>query len=146
MSNENKTHATSEDAEEFINKLPDPLRRNECTVLLNMMKNITGEEPRIWSGGLVGFGNYRYKYNSGREGEWFITGFASRKQNLTIYVMPGFGNYKVLLDKLGKFRTSVSCLYVKTLDDINMNALQELIELAVKDMCKIGKQIAAKRS
>jgi hypothetical protein len=96
------------------------------------MREITGEEPAMWGSSIVGFGSYHYVYASGREGDWFLTGFAPRKQALTMYIMSGFSEYDELLEKLGKFKTGKACLYVKKLDDIHLPTLKKLIRQSVK--------------
>jgi hypothetical protein len=98
------------------------------------MREVTGVEPVMWGDSIIGFGKYRYKYASGREAEWFLTGFAPRKQSLTLYIMSGFDEYDNLLDQLGKHSTGKSCLYVKKLDDIDMDVLRDLVEQSVDHM------------
>lgn len=95
--------------------------------MLALMKQVTKSELKMWGSSMVGFGSYHYKYESGREGDWFLAGFSPRKQNLTLYVMAGFENYAELLKKLGKHKTGKSCLYVKRLEDIDMKVLKELL-------------------
>jgi hypothetical protein len=103
------------------------------------MKQVTKAEPRMWGSSIVGFGSYHYKYESGREGDWFVTGFSPRKQNLTLYIMPGFESYGGLLGKLGKHKTGKSCLYVNTLEDVHLPTLKALIRQSVKHMNKTAK-------
>lgn len=91
----------------------------------------------MWSTSIVGFGTYHYKYESGREGDWPVTGFSPRKQSLTIYVMPGFSRYGSLMRKLGKYKTGKSCLYLKNLDDVDQQVLRELLIRSVADMKKL---------
>lgn len=100
------------------------------------MKQATKAEPKLWGGSMIGFGSYHYKSESGREGDWFLTGFSPRKQNLTLYIMAGFGQYDELLKKLGKHKTGKSCLYIKGLEDIHLPTLKKLIQLSVKQMTK----------
>ena len=95
-----------------------------------------GAKPQMWGESIVGFGKYHFKYASGREGDWFLTGFAPRKQNLTIYIMAGFDEYDQLLNKLGKHSTGKSCLYVKKLEDLDMGVLKDLIKRSVEHMSK----------
>ena len=97
-----------------------------------MMKKITGKKPKLWDSNIVGFGSYHYKYASGREGDWFLTGFSPRKQALTLYIMPGFGDYGPLMKKLGKYKTGKSCLYIKKLEDVDQKTLKELIAKSVR--------------
>jgi hypothetical protein len=95
------------------------------------MAEVTGDEPRLWGRGMVGFGTYHYRYESGREGDWFVTGFAPRKNDLTLYIMAGFDRYEALMSRLGKYRTGKSCLYVKRLADVDEAVLRELVEESV---------------
>jgi hypothetical protein len=95
------------------------------------MAEVTGDEPRLWGRGMVGFGTYHYRYESGREGDWFVTGFAPRKSDLTLYIMAGFDRYEALMSRLGKYRTGKSCLYVKRLADVDEAVLRELVEESV---------------
>ena len=92
--------------------------------------------PKMWGDTIIGFGSYHYKYASGREGDWFITGFSPRKQNLTIYIMNGFDRYTELMSQLGKYKTSKSCLYIKKMEDIDLEILSNLINESVKYMVK----------
>ena len=96
------------------------------------MKEVTGEEPCMWGNSIVGFGDYHYKYKSGREGDWFLIGFSPRKQYLTLYIMAGFDHYEDLLTKLGKYKTGKSCLYLKRLSDVNSEILKTLASESVK--------------
>jgi hypothetical protein len=100
------------------------------------MKKITKAEPKMWGSSIVGFGSYHYKYASGREGDWPITGFSPRKQNLTLYIMPGFARYGELMKKLGKHKTGKACLYINSLDDIHLPTLKELVKQSVQYMAK----------
>jgi hypothetical protein len=104
--------------------------------MIAMMKKITGQEPRMWGSSLIGFGTYHYKYESGREGDFFITGFSPRKAALTIYIMPGFSGYPELMEQLGPHKTGKSCLYVRNLEVIDRKVLEKLIRRSVKDMRK----------
>jgi hypothetical protein len=103
------------------------------------MKEVTSTEPGMWGNSIVGFGSYHYKYESGREGEWFLTGFSPRKQNLTLYIMSGFTRYNELLKKLGKYKTGKSCLYIKKLEDIDIRILKELVTQSVDHLSKSHK-------
>ena len=98
------------------------------------MKKITKEEPKMWGPSIIGFGSYHYKYASGREGDFFLTGFSPRKQSLTLYIISGFKRYDELMKKLGKHKTGSSCLYINKLEDIDMKVLKELITESVKYM------------
>jgi len=98
------------------------------------MQEITGEKPTLWRGSMIGFGTYSYEYENGRKGEWFLTGFCPRKQNLVVYIVAGFKNYEHILNDLGPFKTGSSCLYLKDLKTINIDKLKDLIEVSIKDM------------
>lgn len=134
---ENKTKQTKASVEKFIDSVKNKSIRKDCLTLIKLMKDVTQEEPKMWGKSMVGFGNYHYKYASGREGDFFLTGFSPRKQNLTIYIMSGFKNYEALMKKLGNYKTSVSCLYVKSLDDIDINNLKKLVAESVRFMKKL---------
>lgn len=127
-----KTKATNMSIMEFIDGVDDEQKRNDCLQLLKLMSEVTNEEAKMWGDSIIGFGSYHYKYQSGREGDWFLTGFSPRKQNLTIYIMAGFTNFDSLMLKLGKFKTGSSCLYIKKLNDIDMNILKELIYQSIE--------------
>ncbi len=121
---DNKTVATAAPVEDFIDGVSDRQKRQDCLDMIALMRNVTGHEPKMWGSSLVGFGNYRYRYESGREGEMFLTGFSPRKSAFTIYIMPGFERYGALMKKLGPHRTGKSCLYVKNLDVIDRDLLK----------------------
>ena len=101
-----------------------------------MMRKATGKRARMWGSSMIGFGSYHYKYASGREGEWSLVGLSPRKQNLVVYIMPGFSEFPALMKKLGKYKTGKSCLYLNKLDDVDERVLQKLIEQSVKVMRK----------
>ncbi len=133
-SNQNKTVATDANVESFIRGVDNEIKLTDSFALLDIMEKITGCPAVMWGTSLVGFGKYRYKYASGREGEFFLTGFSPRKQTLTIYIMPGFSEYENILNQLGKFKTGKSCLYVKKLADIDEDLLKKLITRSVDFM------------
>ncbi|MCT4644008.1 MAG: DUF1801 domain-containing protein, partial [Carboxylicivirga sp.] len=116
----NKTKPTSGDAHAFIANVENKQRREDAKVVLELMQTVTGKEPVMWGESIIGFGNYTYKYASGRVGDWFIVGFSPRKQSLTIYLMYGFNKVQHLLDKLGKHKTGKGCLYINKLKDVDM--------------------------
>jgi len=111
-------------------------RKEDAAVLLELMAEITGEPAVLWGPSIVGFGSYHYQYDSGREGDGPITGFAGRKANMVVYVMPGFSQYEKLLKKLGKHKTGASCLYLGRLSSVDMNVLEKLIRASVTHMRK----------
>ena len=135
-----KTKKTEASVEEFINQVPDEVRREDCFQVARLMEEVTGEEPKMWGPSIVGFGSYTYKYASGHGGEWPITGFSPRKQDLTLYIMPGFAGYSELMEQLGKHRTGKSCLYIKRLSDVHVPTLKKLIRASVKHMRQLAKQ------
>lgn len=122
-----KTKPNGQDVEAFLNAVDNERRRKDAFYLLDMMKEVTGDQPKMWGETIVGFGSYHYKYATGREGDWFITGFSPRKQNMSVYIMPGFDKYPELMSKLGKHKTGVSCLYINKLDDVDLDVLRELV-------------------
>ncbi|MFZ0390809.1 MAG: DUF1801 domain-containing protein [Calditrichia bacterium] len=126
-----KTKPGQKTVEEFLENV-DPAKKEGTLELLKLMKSVTGEEPVMWGNSIVGFGNYHYKYESGREGDWFLTGFSPRKQNFTVYIMPGFQRYQELISNLGKYKTGKGCLYFKKLPDINQDVLRDLISHSVQ--------------
>ena len=132
----NKTIETADSVENFINSVDDEKKRKDCWDMIALMKKVTGAEPVMWGSSLVGFGQYHYKYESGREGDFFITGFSPRKAAFTIYIMPGFDEYIEQMEKLGPHKTGKSCLYVKSLEVIDRGVLEEIIQDSVKVMRK----------
>lgn len=134
---EPKTKLNHGSVEDFINSVPDEVKKHDSFALLEMFTTITGEQPKMWGSSIIGFGQYHYKSErSTQEGDWPLTGFSPRKQNLTIYVMPGFKDYQDLLKDLGKHKTSVGCLYIKKLADVNIGVLEKLIKKSYFEMKK----------
>ena len=129
---ENKTTPNDQDVEQFLNSVDDERKRKDSFTILELMKQVTGLEPRMWGSSIVGFGSYHYTYESGREGDMILAGFSPRKQNLTLYNMSGFERYDDLLQKLGKHTTGKGCLYIKRLDDVDLPTLKSLIEESFK--------------
>ena len=129
-----KTQPTNIDPYTFIQEIEHPVRQADCNILMELHKRATGKDPIIWGESIVGFGQYHYKYKSGHEGNWPISGFSPRKQNLTIYIMLGFDRYSPLLKKLGKHKHSKSCLYINKLADVNLDVLSEIIKKGFEDM------------
>lgn len=134
-----KTKVNKASVEGFLDSVKDEQARKDCYEILKLMKQVTKEEPKMWGASIVGFGSYHYVGKSGREGDWMLTGFSPRKQNLTLYLMGGFDESKDLLKKLGKCKTSVGCLYIKKLEDVDKKVLKELITASVKRMKKLSK-------
>ena len=129
-----KQENTSIDA--YLKAIPDEAKKKDAAELHDLMVKATKSEPRVWSNGVVGYGTFHYKSErSKQEGEWFMTGFSMRKANITVYIIPGFGNYTALLKKLGKYKTSAgSCLLINKLADVDKKTLKELVSAAFKDM------------
>ena len=130
-----KTKVNDESVDKFIQSFPEA-RQKDCYMILEMMKKATKKEPKMWGTSIIGFGDYHYKYESGREGDFFITGFSPRKQNLTLYINSGFDEYGSLLEKLGKHSTSKTCLYIKKLDDVDKKVLNQIVTKSAKTMKK----------
>lgn len=131
---QNKTTKNDLSVVDFIDNIEDEKRKKDSLQVLELMKNLTGKEPKMWGGSIIGFGDYHYKYESGREGDFFRTGFSPRKQALTLYIISGFSRYEELLKKLGKHKIGKSCLYIKSLEDIDLEILKEMIMLSLKWM------------
>jgi len=131
-----KTKRNQGKVEAFLNSVADEKRRQDSFAVLELMEQVTGRKPEMWGDSIVGFGSYHYKYASGREGDWFLTGFSPRVQNLTLYIMAGFDEYDQLLSKLGRHSTGKSCLYIKKLEDVDQDVLKELVRRSVEHMEK----------
>jgi len=136
---ERKTQQTTASVESFLNLIEDEGRRQDCFRVLEIMKAATKSEPAMWGTSIVGFGRYNYKPESGSKGEWFLAGFAPRKQDLTLYLMSGAYRYPELLKKLGKHRTGRACLYIKKLGDVHLPTLKQLIKQSIADVRAIKK-------
>ena len=131
-----KTQPTKASVTDFINSIDDREKRSDARKVAAMMRRATGKRARMWGTSIVGFGTYHYKYASGREGDFFLTGFSPRKQALTVYIMAGFSRFDRLMKKLGKHKKGKSCLYVKRLADVDQGVLEQLINESVKFMRK----------
>lgn len=132
----NKTVATDSSVEAFLNSVEHPTRREDGFTLLEMMSRVTGVPAKMWGPSIIGFDQYHYKYDSGREGDFFMVGFSPRKANLSLYFMPGYGEYDALIKKLGKVKTGKSCVYVNKLADIDLGVLEELTRSCIHTMRK----------
>ncbi len=132
----NKTTKNRRSVAKFLNAVENETRRNDAWKILEVMEQETGEKAAMWGASLIGFGSYHYQYESGREGDFMLVGFSPRKQNLVLYIMPGFANYEPLMEKLGKHKTGKSCLYINKLDDVHLPTLRKLIRESVKWMKK----------
>ena len=131
---ENKTQKTGASVDAFIAAVEHPRRREDGRVLLKLMREVTGLEPDMWGPSIIGFGDYHYRYESGREGDFFLVGFSPRKQSLSLYLPAGFPEYGALLAAIGKYRKGASCLYVNKLADVDLEALRRLIAASFEHM------------
>lgn len=131
-----KTRPTGGSVDEFLAGVADERRRQDCRALVELMRRVTGAEPAMWGPSIVGFGNYHYRYASGREGDWFVAGFSPRKSDLTLYIMSGFAGHEGLMARLGRHRTGKSCLYVKRLADLDPAVLEELVRRSVEHVSR----------
>jgi hypothetical protein len=127
-----KTTPNDRSVKAFLDSIDDEKKRQDSYRILELMKQVTGEEAQMWGDSIVGFGSYHYKYASGREGDWFLTGFSPRKQAITLYIMAGFDQYDALMNQMGKYKTGKACLYIKKLEDINTQTLRELVKQSVE--------------
>lgn len=131
---QNKTQATAADVTAFLEAVAHPTRRADGLALDQLFQRVTGFQPRMWGPSLVGYGRYEYTYDSGRQGASLATGFSPRKANLSIHIMPGYADYGEMLDRLGKHKKAVSCLYVNKLADIDLAVLEEIIRAGLRDL------------
>lgn len=131
---ENKTQITNVDVNMFINAVPHPVRRADAQIIDQMIRRITGWQPRMWGATIIGYGSYHYTYESGREGDSLACGFSPRKANQVLYIMPGYTNFDGILDRLGKYKKGKSCLYINKLSDIDLDVLEELLRAGLADL------------
>ncbi len=129
---ENKTLPTDQSVDAFIDGIDRQQQRTDSRIVAEIMQRATGGKPRMWGESIIGFGDIHYKYATGREGDWFLVGFSPRKQNLTLYLTCGINNLEKELQRLGKYKTSVSCLYINKLSDVNLSVLEEIIQKSVQ--------------
>lgn len=132
----NKTQKNKASVTAFLNAIEDKQKKSDAKKIAAMMRRASGSRACMWGTAIVGFGSYHYKYASGREGDWMLVGFSPRKQNLVVYIMPGFKDFGALMKKLGKYKTGKSCLYINKLEDIDESILEKLIDRSVKLMRK----------
>ena len=137
-----KTKRTNASVTAFLKRVRDDARRRDCVAVARIMKQATRATPKMWGTKIVGFGTYHYQYASGHQADWFLTGFAPRKQELTLYILAGAGRFKSLLARLGKHKAEGSCLHIKRLDDVNLTVLRQLVSKSVRHM----KQLSARAS
>ena len=132
-----KTKKSDASVELFLRNVENDRRREDAFLLLDLFTQVTKMSPKMWGTSIIGFGEYHYKSDrSTQEGDWPLTGFSPRKKNMTVYIMPGFKDYQDLMDDLGKFKTSVSCIYFNRLEDIDTKVLKRVIRKSVADMKK----------
>ena len=131
---ENKTQRNDGDVLAYLESVDNKRRREDSLVVLELMEEETGEPAEMWGTSIVGFGSYHYKYESGREGDFMLAGFAPRKQALTLYIMGGHERHAELFAKLGKHRTGSSCLYINKLADVDLKVLREIVSASVAHM------------
>jgi hypothetical protein len=122
-----KTKPSAVSAEDFLDAVPDPVRRADGKAVAALMARVTGEQPQMWGPSIVGYGSYHYKYDSGHEGTMCRIGFSPRKAELVLYVLDGNGDQSDALAKLGKHRSGKGCLYIKKLADVDMDVLERLV-------------------
>jgi ribosomal protein S17E len=133
---ENKTKATKASVAGYIAAIQDEERRSDCEQLVKLMTGVTGEPATMWGSSIVGFGRYHYRYESGREGDMCVTGFSSRKPNLSIYVLAEGAAQQKLLARLGKHKMAKGCLYVRRMADVDAKVLRELIAGSIAEVRK----------
>lgn len=127
-----KTKETTASVDDFINAIPEEQKRKDSFAILEMMKKATGDEPKMWGSAIIGFGNVRYKSpKTGREVDWLKIGFSPRKANLSLYLTMNINEHKATLEKLGKHKTGVGCLYINKLADVDVTVLKGMIEMSV---------------
>ena len=127
----NKTQQNDGSVDDFLDSVRPEGKQADAKVIKALLAEVTGDQAMMWGDSIVGFGLKDLKYESGRELAWFDIGFAPRKQNLVIYLTDGFDQHREILSNLGKHTTSVSCLYVKRLDDIDLSVLEELVRASI---------------
>lgn len=132
MSTELKTVRTKRSVTEFVRSLKDQQQRKDTQTLIALLRKVTGERPAMWGPSIVGFGLYHYVYASGREGDWMLAGLAPRKGMVTVYLMGGLDAQKPLLSKLGKHSVGKGCLYLKTLEGVDLKVLGELVRRSIR--------------
>jgi hypothetical protein len=132
-----KTKPNHASVDDFLNAIKDAQVRTDCQAIMEIMQAATHSGAQMWGSSIVGFGSYHYKYASGREADWPLTGFSPRKQNITLYIMSGFEQYEDLLTRLGRYTLGKSCLYIKRLADVDTGVLKQLVQASVDHMLAI---------
>jgi hypothetical protein len=134
---ENKTKANEASVEAYLQSIEGPSRREDCLALSRLMEEATHYSPKMWGASIVGFGSYHYKYASGREGDACLTGFSSRKTDITVYLVKDFPGQAALLEKLGKFKMGKGCIYLRRLADVDLEILAQLVAGAVAERRRV---------
>jgi hypothetical protein len=134
-----KTKLNDASVDDFLNAIKDEQVREDCWAIVDIMQKATRAKPQMWGSSIVGFGSYHYKYASGREMDWMLVAFSPRKQNITLYISPGFEGYGELLAKLGKHSCGKACIYIKRLSDVHLPTLKKLINGSVKSVLKTNR-------
>lgn len=135
-----KTKPTSASVDKFLAAVKDKQRRDDCLTVIKLMQQVTKAPPKMWGSSIVGFGDYTYHYESGRELDWFLVGFSPRKEALTLYLMPGSPKFSDALAKLGKHKTGKACLYIKSLEAVDQGALKTLVQESVKRVKEVARE------
>lgn len=131
---ENKTQATNASVAAYLAQVLPDRRRKDAVVLDTLFQKVTGWQPRMWGTSIIGYGQYQYHYDSGRSGDFLATGFAPRKANMVLYIMPGYADFSDILSRIGPHKLGKSCLYLGALDRVNLDAVQELIQAGLHDL------------
>lgn len=131
---ENKTKVTETSVESYLSAIEDGARRKDCEALVELMSQVTNEQPRMWGTSIVGFGTYHYKYESGREGESSLAGFSSRKGDIALYLAANYPGHAELLARLGKHKMGKACLYIRRLSDVDLPTLEKLVARSVEEI------------
>ena len=134
---QNKTQRTDNSVSLFLDQVEPEQKRKDSYALVALMSKITAEEPKLWGTSVIGFGDYHYKYKSGREGDWFLTGFSLRKNALTVYLMCDLSHEGLNFDGLGKYKLSKGCLYFKKVEDVDLNVLTQIIKDSIEIIKKM---------
>lgn len=131
-----KTRKNKSSVTSFVDGVENAKRREDCRIVMKIMKEVTGKRPAMWGTSIIGYGAYRYTNTTGVENEWPLVGLSPRKNELVVYIMPGFSKYPDIMSTLGKYRTGKSCLYIRNLDNIRLDSLKRLVARSVADMKK----------
>jgi len=133
-----KTRKNDADVDAFLQSVENEKRVADCRAVMEIMEEVTGEKPSMWGTSIIGYGSYHYKYGSGREGDWFLTGLSPRKQSLSLYIMGGITPHEDIMARLGKYKTGKSCIYINKLEDVDLGTLRELIAAGVERLGRDG--------